>query len=1147
MSYHFSPCFCKSLKFTSLHYIFFSANTFVVLNYQIDTGSSSLTRREISREIKCVHCDKVKFKGESDKFRVSEKLRAEQFLKAIRYFKDDRSVRLADIDNVESLLAADIYSHKECMNSYLKKYEYETSNCCLCGEKCRRSGFYTSINFEAAVAILASARQRDDAAVENVFSSSIDGEQRSMLQSIKAHISCLNSYLSDGACATENSCFTESLLPLIDDMLRDKFGLTISEINEYLSGKWPNVTFYSHHIKEFIVQEYGDQITFCNPYRKYESEVVFPASISPSDIVQKIQVHDSVKYTGKMLRETLKTVDFGLHDIICDKASLHNSYYRTKIPEVFMTFMSSLLHIPKAKLMTEKENFDGTSDIESDGEADEQMEQSDIALGNRYNRKILEINGLFETMYNMVHRARKRTPLQTMVGHSVYDRSHSRELVTSLNRLGWSINYNAILSDRSKLGANAITKSQEGNVPLPGHFNTTDFVMGAFDNFDHSDQSTLIGPKDSHDTALVLYQNHVSPSEPKSKVSELKVEIRSRKYIEELHCQKIRSYPYSKRLMPLPKEFQTKKFHYESDNSERVTSFLRIGAFEEDLQSQVPTWAGIHSLTSKKGTNIVKKEIGFLPFIMHPITEIETVYTCILNFRKIASNLEQKFLPVACDEGVYHLVTKIYLDRPELFDNVFFMLGSFHTAKTALKCAGKYIRGSGVSDAMIECGLFGPKSVETVLNGSHYYRSFNGIIMLAEAIERLRYEAFWKQADHSSFNELEEMFPRLLTSLSDVDGELSKCILDQIMESSQLELFLSSIDQFSELCCQTSEQCKFWIGFLKIVDMIKNLVRADREGDFPLHMKAMQDLCPVFLGCGSINYQRYGTFYLEQLKNLKFKMPELYQSFMKGDFVVRRTNGNFCAVAADMALEQTIQRSAKSTRGIIGKTKCQNYVSEWALINHEILGISNKFRSVTRADRGGNNETTVHHQLQKSKINSVNKSVAKLKSFIEVRGNPFCPKECEKNPRLKNFVTQQLSNELVAKSRTMFHENSNTAFKLYHKEVYVDKTNTLLDKISKAILNPLDYYPKEKQGESDQKSKHSDKFQRAALKSLLVAKDKGDNMKMILKHDVTTFNYLYDRDYLTKPDKSQIVDEIKTIALQDVDVTLKPLLHVNCQ
>ena len=40
--------------------------------------------------------------------------------------------------------------------------------------------------------------------------------------------------------------------------------------------------------------------------------------------------------------------------------------------------------------------------------------------------------------------------------------------------------------------------------------------------------------------------------------------------------------------------------------------------------------------------------------------------------------------------------------------------------KSALKCAGKYIRGSGAEDAFIETQIFGPKTLESVLNGGHY-------------------------------------------------------------------------------------------------------------------------------------------------------------------------------------------------------------------------------------------------------------------------------------------------------------------------------------------------------------------------------------------------------------------------------------------
>ena len=52
-----------------------------------------------------------------------------------------------------------------------------------------------------------------------------------------------------------------------------------------------------------------------------------------------------------------------------------------------------------------------------------------------------------------------------------------------------------------------------------------------------------------------------------------------------------------------------------------------------------------------------------------------------------------------------------------------------------------------------------------------------------------------------------------------------------------------------------------------------------------------------------------------------------------------------------MALEQTILRSYKSTEGIIGKTKSKEYVSEWALVSHEVLSIARTLGNTTRADK----------------------------------------------------------------------------------------------------------------------------------------------------------------------------------------------------
>ena len=57
-----------------------------------------------------------------------------------------------------------------------------------------------------------------------------------------------------------------------------------------------------------------------------------------------------------------------------------------------------------------------------------------------------------------------------------------------------------------------------------------------------------------------------------------------------------------------------------------------------------------------------------------------------------------------------------------MFDDLFPILGMFHFAKVLLRCPGRYLRGSGIDDALIESKVFGPNTISTVLSGGHYVR-----------------------------------------------------------------------------------------------------------------------------------------------------------------------------------------------------------------------------------------------------------------------------------------------------------------------------------------------------------------------------------------------------------------------------------------
>ena len=158
--------------------------------------------------------------------------------------------------------------------------------------------------------------------------------------------------------------------------------------------------------------------------------------------------------------------------------------------------------------------------------------------------------------------------------------------------------------------------------------------------------------------------------------------------------------------------------------------------------------------------------------------------------------------------------------------------------------------------------------------------------------------------------------------------------------------------------------------------MLKNLIAADREGDWEGHLQAIQDLLPIFCESGSFNYQRYGSIYLEFMRMLPTDYPIIYDLFKKGKFVVKTNTGFFRAVGADMKLEQTIQRSKKGSGGVIGQTKQEEFVTEWEFAYHEVLAISKCHKEITGSKLANSDADLTHRELTARSIVEYNEAVS---------------------------------------------------------------------------------------------------------------------------------------------------------------------------
>lgn len=173
------------------------------------------------------------------------------------------------------------------------------------------------------------------------------------------------------------------------------------------------------------------------------------------------------------------------------------------------------------------------------------------------------------------------------------------------------------------------------------------------------------------------------------------------------------------------------------DYREFLISSLRCDLKNGSAGDNMPTWGGFHAPLSTGTVPLMR--VGFMPVIPSPFTDCATMHKGLQNLQSILRQLNpsQLLIPVFCDKGIFHTVADITMAQLNEFSDIHGMMGIFHWMKILLKCAGHYLRESGIADGFIETQVFGKLTLNSVLEGSHYTHSFNGIMVVSELLSSL--------------------------------------------------------------------------------------------------------------------------------------------------------------------------------------------------------------------------------------------------------------------------------------------------------------------------------------------------------------------------------------------------------------------------
>ena len=139
--------------------------------------------------------------------------------------------------------------------------------------------------------------------------------------------------------------------------------------------------------------------------------------------------------------------------------------------------------------------------------------------------------------------------------------------------------------------------------------------------------------------------------------------------------------------------------------------------------------------------------------------------------------------------------------------------------------------------------------------------------------------------------DLKDIDPKKLRTLVDSIINDKNNALDIITESKELTALNDNIQMIKDKLCAVSRTAKLWVQHLSYTNILKLFIRAERTGNWNLHLVCLSKMINLFAASGHINYAKCASLHLQNILELPTKYPWVDTKFSQHGYnTVRRTN-----------------------------------------------------------------------------------------------------------------------------------------------------------------------------------------------------------------------------------------------------------------
>ena len=606
------------------------------------------------------------------------------------------------------------------------------------------------------------------------------------------------------------------------------------------------------------------------------------------------------------------------------------------------------------------------------------------------NRRVLSVAQ--DIVYG-VSKGQKLTPKHVGLGLTLHQATRSENLVNLFSAANHCIPIWTVRDFDNAIANRIIDRyKNNGYVYIPPSLETGVFTHFSCDNVDVL-ECTLDGKNTFHSTQMMAWQRSTDTG-PRSEelVGPVNTNVIDKDAMKVYQTIDDANMTKGKRKSPPDEVYRNEEdvTAWLNDNNEQKKdisnlTWTLVRRFKNSDKQKYPLWGAFQESITTEQHDLTNA--CMLPILSAPADEYDTIATVINKFQAISQKIGQTHTVITADQPLYSKGQELVWANREGRENVIFMMGGLHICFNFLRAIGQHMECSGLEDVLLEAGVFGPNAAASALEGKHYYRAVRGHQLTYEALWRLKWRYFekWLLATNRELPTFEHELTGLASAFSQLrpDRALTRELIEDLQTSLEKEQVVSLLVDFDNEM-RGVKNYAFWNSYLRMVEILLGFIKAQRTGNWPLHVETFAAMLPWLSVYDHTNYARWGPIYLTDMKNLESTAPAVYSEFMDGNFVVKMSKHFFNEVPADQATEW-MNKMCKATGGIIGITRKDTardrFCVTWSVRSQVSRDTGNLFEQFSDEE-----ETDLHRKdSTPARINAEEEKVETLVHLLETQ------------------------------------------------------------------------------------------------------------------------------------------------------------------